>query len=396
MDTTGLGRFKAAVVDRVDAQRDGLVHLSHQIHRNPELGFEESRASSWLTEYLQAHRFVVERGTCQLATAARATYGTNGPAIAFLAEYDALPDLGHACGHNIVGAAAVGAAVAVRSLIEEEGGTAVVVCTPGEESHGGKILMAQRGAFDNLDAAMLMHPSVMNVASVPALACVSLDIEFFGKATHAAGYPEDGVNALDAMIQAFVGIGALRQHMDERARVHGIITDGGEAPNTVPAHTAASFLIRAEEESYLRELSRKVLNCFRAASLATGARLSYKWGDTFQAMRSNRTLADAFGKNMEALGRPMSAIPERGYGSSDMGNVCSLVPCIHAMVAIAPSTVMGHTSQFCQAAVSQSGDQGLLDGAKAMAMTFVDLVARPDVLRNVRREFAAGRRRRAA
>ncbi|MDY6917725.1 MAG: M20 family metallopeptidase [Chloroflexota bacterium] len=387
----GIGRLKAAAVDEVDAQRGRLVELSHRIHDNPELGFQETKASCWLGDYLDSHGFQVESGICQLPTASRARYGTNKPAIAFLAEYDALPEMGHACGHNIVGVAAAGAAVAVRRAIDEKGGTAVVMCTPAEESDGGKILMAQRGGFDNLDAAMLVHPAVMNVASVPALACIGLEVEFFGKATHASGYPEEGINALDAMIQAFVGIGSLRQHIDERARIHGIITDGGEAANIVPAHTSATFLIRAEDRSYLRELSQKVLNCFRAASMATGARLAYNWGEAFNPIVTNHALAAAFSTNMESLGRDMSPIAERGYGSSDMGNVCTLVPCIHAMVAIAPSTVMGHTPEFSEAAASKSGDQGLIDAAKAMAMTFVDLVATPDLQRRVTREFAHAR-----
>ncbi len=384
-------KLKTTVMKVVDARREELVELSLRIHQNPELGFQEIKASGWLTSYLEANGFTVERGICQLPTAFRGSYGSRKPAIALLAEYDALPQVGHACGHNIIAAAAVGAAVASRDAIDQAGGSIVVIGTPAEELHGGKVTMAERGAFEELDAAMIVHPSVVDMASIQALACIGLEVEFRGKAAHAAAFPQEGVNALEAMILAFNGINSLRQHIRERARLHGIITQGGEAPNIVPAYTAGSFLVRAEDEAYLDELKEKVLNCFKAASLATGARLEYKWAAYYAPLKTNPALAEVFAKNMEVLGRNLWAKVERGLGSSDAGNVSVLVPTIHPMVAIAPLDVISHSPEFAEAAASEEGNRGLLDGAKALAMTVVDLVAQPGLMDRIREEFLASK-----
>jgi amidohydrolase len=360
-----------------------------RIHRSPELGFQEVKASGWLTEYLERNGFKVEKGICQMATAFKGSYGSGKPAIALLAEYDALPQLGHACGHNIIATAAVGAAVAARGAIDEAGGSVVVIGTPAEELHGGKVIMAERGAFEDIDAAMIVHPSVVDMASIQALACIGLEVEFWGKAAHAAVYPHEGINALEAMIQAFNGINSLRQHIRERARIHGIITQGGEAPNVIPAYTAGSLLVRAEDDAYLDELKEKVLNCFKAASLATGARLEYKWAAHYAPLKTNFALAEVFTKNMEALGRNLWPTLDRGLGSSDVGNVSTLVPTIHPMVAIAPIEILAHSPEFAEAAASEDGNRGLLDGAKALAMTVVDLIAQPEIMARVKEEFFA-------
>ncbi len=383
-------KLKAMVSGEVDAHKSELVELSLRIHQNPEVAFEEVKASGWLMEYLEGNGFKVERGICQLSTAFKASYGTGRPAVALLAEYDALPKIGHACGHNIIGTAAVGAAVAAKKAVDAAGGSVVVIGTPAEEAYGGKRFMAERGAFQDADAAMLVHPHGLDMASMQALACIRLDVEFFGKAVHAAGFPQKGINALEALIQAFNGINSLRQHINERARIHGIITHGGEAPNIVPDYTAATFLVRAERESYLDELKEKVLNCFKAASLATGARLEYQWSSYYAPLKCNFTLAELFSKNMESLGRSVSPPMKRAFGSSDMGNVSVLVPAIHPMVAIATADVMEHSPEFAEAAASEAGNRGLIDGAKAMAMTVVDLIAQPEVMKKVKEEFAAG------
>ncbi len=265
----------------------------------------------------------------------------------------------------------------------------MVIGTPAEESYGCKVLMAERGAFQDIDAAMLAHPHGVDMASMRALACIRLEVQFFGKAAHAAGSPERGVNALEAIIQAFNGINSLRQHINERARIHGIITHGGEAANIVPDYTAATFLVRAELESYLDELKEKVLNCFKAASLATGARLEYEWSSYYAPLKCNLALADLFSKNMETLGRSVLPPMRRGLGSSDMGNVSVLVPSIHPMVAITTVDVTAHSPEFAEAAASEAGNRGLLDGAKAMAMTVVDLIAQPETMKRVKEEFVA-------
>jgi amidohydrolase len=380
--------LKSKIKDDVESQRQQLIQMSLSIHDNPELGFKEEKASAWLASYLEDNGFRVERGIARLATAFQATYGQGSPRIALLAEYDALPKIGHGCGHNVIGVSAVGAAVASKSVIDQLGGSVVVMGTPGEEGFGGKIDMVKAGAFKGIDVAMIVHPNTRNMPTEEALACSTLEAEFFGRPAHAAGQPHKGINALDAMILAFTSVNSLRQHIRGDARVHGIITDGGEAPNIVPAHSAAVFLVRALDDDYLAELKDKVLNCFAGASVASGARLEYKWRDrTYAPMKNNMILAGLFKQNLESLGRHVEAFdPRFGLGSTDMGNVSQVVPSIHATIAIAPGEVLLHTPEFAAAAVSQAGQQGLLDAAKAMVMTVADML-QPGMLDKVKQEF---------
>ena len=382
-------KLKLKIKASVESQRQQLIQLSLNIHDNPELGFEEEKASAWLANYLEDSGFHVERGIAGLATAFRATYGQGSPRIALLAEYDALPKIGHGCGHNIIAASAVGAAVASKSIVDQLGGSVVVLGTPAEEVFGGKIDMVKAGIFKEIDVAMIVHPDVRNMPTEEALACSSLEVEFFGRPAHAAAQPHRGISALDAMILAFTSINSLRQHIRGDARIHGIITDGGEAPNIVPAHSAAVFLVRALDDDYLAELKDKVLNCFTGASVASGARLEYKWKDrTYAPMKNNMTLAGLFKHNLQLLGRQVEAFdPHFGLGSTDMGNVSQMVPSIHPTIAIAPPEVLVHTPEFAAAAASQVGQQGLMDAAKAMAMTVVDILGQPRMLDKIKQEF---------
>ena len=388
MDTEEL---KAKIRDSAELQRPQLIQLSLNIHANPELAFQEEKASAWLTGYLEDNGFCIERGIAGLATAFRATYGQGRPAIALLAEYDALPEMGHGCGHNIIGVAATGAGVASKCVVDRLGGSVVVVGTPAEEGLGGKIDMVKAAVFGNLDAAMIIHPNSLNMVTIDALACSTLDVEFFGRPAHAAGQPHKGINALEAMILAFNSINSLRQHIKGDARIHGIITDGGEAPNIVPAHSAAEFLVRAADMEYLAELQDKVLNCFKGASLASGARLEYTWRDkTYAPMRNNTTMAELFRRNLESLGREVVPFDAGlGFGSTDMGNVSHVVPSIHPIIAIASTDVLMHTPEFAAAAASDAGHAGLIDAAKAMAMTLADILE-PGMLDKVRQEFQPG------
>jgi len=383
--------LKLKIKDSVELQRQQLIQLSLNIHDNPELGFEEEKASAWLTSYLEDSGFHVEQGIAGLATAFRATYGQGSPRIALLAEYDALPKIGHGCGHNIIATSALGAAVASKSIIAQSGGSVVVLGTPGEEAFGGKIDMVKAGAFKEIDVAMMVHPNILNMVAVQTLACSSLEVEFFGRPAHAAAQPHRGINALEAMILAFTSINSLRQHIRGEARIHGIITDGGEAPNIVPAHSAAVFLIRAPDNDYLAELKDKVLNCFIGASVASGARLEYRWRDrTYAPMKNNATLAQLFSQNLESLGRQVEAFdPRFGFGSTDMGNVSQVVPSIHPTIAIASPEVFIHTQEFASAAVSEAGHKGLMDAAKAMAMTVADIF-QPGMLDKIKQEFYRG------
>jgi len=386
-----IGKLKQKVKDNVELQRQQLIQLSLSIHDNPELGFEEEKASVWLTGYLEDNGFYLERGIAGLATAFRATYGQGRPRIALLAEYDALPKIGHGCGHNIIAASAVGAAVGSKSIIDHLGGSIVVLGTPGEEVLGGKIDMVKAGAFKEIDVAMIVHPDVHNMVTIQALSCISLEVEFFGQPAHAAAQPYKGINALEAMILAFTSINSLRQHIRSEARIHGIITDGGEAPNIVPAHSAAVFLIRAQDDEYIAELKDKVLNCFTGASVASGARLEYRWRDkAYAAMKNNATLAQLFSQNLESLGRHVEAFdPDFGFGSTDMGNVSQVVPSIHPTIAIASPEVLIHTQEFASAAASEAGHEGFMDAAKAMAMTVADIL-QPGMLDRIKQEFQSG------
>ncbi|HEX7475129.1 MAG TPA: amidohydrolase, partial [Dehalococcoidales bacterium] len=302
-----INAVKLKIVAEIDSRKSELFNLSRRIHDNPELGFHEKRAAGWLTDYLGENGFAVETGICAFPTAFRAGYGQIPPAIALLAEYDALPELGHACGHNLIAVSAVAAGIGARVAVDQMGGKVVVIGTPAEELYAGKQVMAQRGAFTNLDAAMMVHPGSHNSAATNALACQRLDIEFFGKAAHAAASPQSGINALEAMVLAFNAIDALRQHIDSKSRVHGIITDGGSAANVVPAHSAGNFLVRAVDEKTLADLKQRVLNCFIGAASATGARIEYKWEEHYYApMLNNRAIGQLFVSNLRRLGRKAS------------------------------------------------------------------------------------------
>jgi amidohydrolase len=382
--------LKSRIINLIDENSAQLCDISRKIHDNPEPGFQEFKASTWLAELLENQGFSLERAVFGLKTSFRASYGEGVPVIALLAEYDALPQLGHACGHNIIAASSAGAGIAAKLAVDEYGGKVVILGTPAEELYGGKVTMAQKGAFSDLDAAMMIHPGGHDSVVTEALACQGLSIEFTGKASHAAGRPEAGINALEAMIQSFNGINSLRQHIRPKARVHGIITDGGQAANVVPARSAGTFLVRAADEEYLEDLKKRVLNCFMGAATATGAILTYKWDDLCYApMLNNLTMGKLFIHNMRKIGRKMKMVdPDKSFGSTDFGNVSQLVPGIHASVSITSRRgIVTHSPQFAEAAVSEKGFQAMLDSAKALAMTVADLLANPEDLTRAKSEF---------
>ncbi len=392
MSKQQLQNIKDEIEAAIDEHKDALIALSLRLHSQPEVGFQEKKAAAWLADYLESEGFSVERGICDLPTAFRATDGRGKPAVGFLAEYDALPKLGHACGHNLIAASAVGAALGVRHVLRRRAGRITVVGTPAEEVGATKGLMAQRGAFDGLDAAMLVHPGSHDSASEQALACIGLNVEFLGKAAHAAVRPEDGINALNALILSFNAIDALRQHIPGTARVHGIITAGGEAANIVPHYAAGSFLVRALDLGYLEVLKDRVIGCFEGAARATGAQLRYQWtDDVYAPLRQNQPLANLFAQNLQMLGRAVSP-PDtsgQGLGSTDMGNVSQVVPAIHPSLAIVPHRISLHSPEFAQAAGSSAGQEGMLLAAKAMAWTAADLILQPAELARVKADFLA-------
>jgi amidohydrolase len=384
-----IDKFKKSIIEEVESQNGSLKEITRKIHSNPELGFHEEKAAELLTDYLKENDFTVELGICRLPTAFKAAYGTGKPEIAILAEYDSLPEIGHACGHNIIATSAVGAGVAARLAVDEYGGSVLVIGTPAEELYGGKIVMLERDAFNNLDVAMMVHPGTTDTATTEALACHTLDVEFIGKSAHAAARPEEGINALETLLLSFAAINSLRQHIRSTSRIHGIITNGGEAANIVPAYSSGNFIVRAADDAYLKKLEERVLDCFRGAAKATGAEMRYKWDDVcYSPMRNNLTLAGLFAANMKILGRNTSiSEPERSFGSTDMGNVSQIVPAIHGIVSIADKNVLVHSPGFADAAISDRGIKGMIDGAKAMAMTVADILSNPDIQTAIKEEF---------
>lgn len=388
-----ISEIKTAVVKDIDSSYKKLYELSGKLHDNPETSLQEKRAATWLTEYLEKHGFNVERGICGLPTAFRGRYGNGQPVIAFLAEYDALPKLGHACGHNLIATASLAAGVACRFVIDRLGGSVIVVGTPDEELHGGKAVMAGRGAFTDMDAAMLVHPSGGGSrVAMSTLACATLEVEFFGKSAHAAERPEEGINALEAMILSFNAINSLRPQVGSGGMINGIITDGGEAANIIPAHTAGTFIVRAISDDGLEDLQSKVIGCFAGAADATGAKLEYKWNESYAAMVSNMTMARLFKENIQSLGQVVRlGGNELMSFSTDVGNVSRLVPTIQPMVSVASDKVLIHTPEFAEVAATEEALRHMLDAAKAMTMTAIDLLSSPDTMEQVQAEFRKGK-----
>lgn len=386
--------LKANACAAVEARRGELVDISALLHRAPELKFQEHAAAAALADYLRAAGFTVELPAYGLKTAFRATLGSGRPAVAILCEYDALPGVGHACGHNVIAAAGVGAAVGVAEVVRSTGGRVVVLGTPGEEGGGGKIFMAREGAFADLDAAMMIHPAGQELSTMQCLAVCQLAVEYRGTAAHASAAPYLGVNALDALVTAYNAIAQLRQHIRPTERIHGIITDGGRAPNIVPDTAAGLFYVRAATEDDLKVLRERVMGCFRAGAEATGAELTvHTPTPEYAELVINQPLVRRYVDNLARLGRvPDVDLDQRGpvVGSTDMGNVSKLLPSIHPMIAIAPPGTPLHSAEFAEFAGSDSGHRGAIDGAKALAMTAIDVLTDADLRREMRESFGGG------
>jgi amidohydrolase len=384
------GAWQARIRTAVQELTPQLLASSHDIHANPELAFREHRASARLADELEQGGFTVERGAGGLPTAFRASYsyGDPGPTIAILAEYDALPGIGHACGHNVIATSALGAGLAVARSGVRFPGTILVVGTPAEEGGGGKILLAEAGVFEDVDIAYMLHPSQTNMVKRGSLANSRVEVVFHGKASHAAGAPDLGINALEAVIQTFVGINARRLNMRTDARVHGIITDGGQAVNIIPARAAARFSVRARDRAYQRKLIEMVRQAADGGALATGARLEWTETRGYSNMVANPTVADIFGSHLAATGREVDEPrPNARMGSTDMGDISQIMPAVHGYISISPRSVPNHTIEFTEAAGSAGGDKGVVDGALAMALTAADLFADPSLVEKAKADF---------
>jgi amidohydrolase len=393
-----IDELKRRVIAEVDRHAAGLWEAAQTIGRSPEIGHQERQAVATLTGLLASGRIESEIGICGLETAFRARVGGLGrPTVAILAEYDALPNVGHGCGHNLIGPSAVGAGLALASVAQYLPGGILILGTPAEEStvdnSGGKVHLIRAGAFEDVDAAIMFHPSqYTNMTLEGSLAARGVEFMYHGKAAHASLYPWEGVNALDGVLQTFNGVNALRQHVRPDIRIHGVVTNGGGVPNVIPAFASCRFRVRAPDAEQLESVFRRVVQCAEGGALIAGARLEVReYMPPYEDVIPNRTLARAFHQNLVALG--LDVLPERpepGLGSTDFGNVSRTVPSIEAGIAVAEPGVPHHSAAFAEAALSEKAHGAVLAAAKGLAMTAIDILANPSLLSEATAEFKAG------
>lgn len=388
MDVTEAKDIVRAEIERLTP---ALLEVSHSIHANPELNFDEHHAHEVLTGVLEDEGVDVERGAYDMPTAFDARVGTaDGPTVAVLCEYDALPGIGHACGHNIIGSAGLGAGVAVAKVAEALGGRVAILGTPAEEGGGGKEFMIRRGAFDDIDLAMMVHPADRDLRTMHTIAIQQLHAQYSGQAAHAAAAPHKGRNALDAAVLGYNAVAALRQHIRPEERVHGVFTDGGDKPNIVPSKAATEWYVRSGNMDSLEDLKTRVLHCLEGGALACGCEMDHQWIDPpFYDMVDNHPLLDLYVQNAMETGR--HPLPEEEgamvVGSTDMGNVSYAVPSIHPMVKAAPVGTSIHTPDFEVYAGGEEGDRAVIDGALTMALTLVDCLADAETRDAIRGAF---------
>ena len=370
---------KAAAREAFEKVREPVLALSHRIHGSPELAFEEERAAGLIADVLDAAGFTVERGVGGLPTALRARAGKGPLTVALCAEYDCLPGIGHACGHNMIAASSVGAAIAAARVADDLGLTVLLVGTPAEETGGGKILLLERGVFAGVHAALMVHPAPIDAVDPPTLALSELDVHYTGRAAHASAFPERGINAGDALTIAQTSIGLLRQHLRPGDRVHGIVTRGGEAANVVPARTSASYMVRAVTSADLDEVQAKVVRCFEAGALATGATCNItRRSPDYAPVRHDPALAALYRRNAESLGRTFVQLGDaftRAAGSTDMGNISQALPAIHPYIGIPSMPAVNHQPEFAAACITAAADQAVIDAALSLAWTAIDAAA---------------------
>ncbi len=386
--TTDLTHAKQLAKAAVEDTRVELIEISLDIHAHPELALKETRASALLADRLEARGFAVERGAFGLETAFRARWGEGPVTIAYLCEYDALPEIGHACGHNLIATAGLGAALGIKAALTPDQVTLLVLGTPAEEDIGGKAIMLEHGAFEGVDVALMAHPAPFDIPDPPMYGVEQCHVTYRGQASHASVAPEAGVNALDGLVTAYQAIAQLRQHMRRDARVAGIITYGGSAHNVVPDRAEGSFEVRALSPAYLADLKARVERCFQAGAQASGASVSVEWAQyVYAPMNNNAPLAAAYKANAEALGRKFLEIPVSSTGSSDMGNVSWAVPSIHPTFSIG-AMALNHTAGFTQVSATDAAHEAMLQVAQALAMTGVDVVLNSGLLPQAQAAFS--------
>ena len=392
MKLSDVDELKARACNLIDSNADELVRVSHEIHDHPEQNYEEVFASELLTRSANDLGVPVELGAFDCPTGFSGDVGT-GPTVCIMSEYDALPEIGHGCGHNIIAAAGLGAAIALASLAKETGGRVRYMGTPAEEGGGGKILMARNGALTGVDLAMMVHPADADLATIDAIALQQLLVEYSGQESHAAAAPHLGRNALDAAVLGYMAVATLRQHILPTERVHGIFLKSGDKPNIVPSEASTEWYVRSDNVTSLAALKPRVLASLESGAHACGCSVSHEWiGAAYADMVTNNTMGAMYAHNALRLGRTVTDPRQGGHrvvGSTDMGNVSHLVPSIHPMIASAPSGTSIHTKQFAHFARSPMADKAVLDGAKAMAMTAIDYWTSPERQVAVAAEFEA-------
>ena len=388
MDVAGARAIVRAEIQRLTPT---LLEVSHSIHARPELNFEEHYAHEVLTGVLEDNGIDVARGAYDMPTAFDARVGTTGvPTVAVLCEYDALPGIGHACGHNIIAAAGLGAGIAAAKVAEALGGRVAILGTPAEEGGGGKEFMIRRGAFDDIELAMMIHPADRDLRTMHTIALQQLDVTYDGQAAHAAAAPHKGRNALDAAVLGYNAVAALRQHIRSDERIHGIFTEAGEKPNIVPSRAAAAWYVRSGTTSGLEALKDRVYSCLKGGADAAGCEMHASWIDPpYYDMIDNHPLLERFVENSIEIGRhPLPEIEgAMVVGSTDMGNVSYAVPSIHPMIKVAPEGTPIHTPDFQVFSGREEGDRAVIDGALSMALTLVDCLASADLRGDISREF---------
>lgn len=382
--------MKDLLVNYLEAVQSKLWDISDKLYHNPELGDQEFESMKLLVEFLEENHFSVEKGIVDRPTAFKAVYDSKkeGPTIAYLSEYDALPEIGHGCGHNLIGTMSAGAGVLLSKVVDEIGGRVVVLGTPAEETNGAKVPMAEQGIFDDIDAAMILHPADESYESGDSLAMDAIQFDFRGRTSHAAASPEKGINALDAVIQLFNGINALRQHVTSDVRIHGIIKEGGVAANIVPDKAVAQFYIRAQNRSYLNEVVQKVISIANGASSMTGAEVHISnYELSYDNMVTNQTLSQLFSNNLLSTGVEKIKKAKDSYGSIDMGNVSHVVPAIHPYIGLDSPGLIAHTREFADLTITDNSHQILSRGALALAMTGFDLITNKEEFEKMKNEF---------
>ncbi|MGH2379070.1 MAG: M20 family metallopeptidase [Candidatus Limnocylindria bacterium] len=388
---------QARALAAIDEHREGLLELSARIHRSPELGYQEHQAALWITTFLEGAGFTVTKGYGGLETAYRADAAGkgDGPTVAILSEYDALPDIGHACGHNLIAIMGVAAAIGVRAAIGDLKGKVATIGTPAEEGGGGKVAILKAGGFDDVDAAMMVHPSSRTLSMRGSLASSRVDVEFHGKAAHAAAQPDRGINALDGIITTYNAVNAMRQQLRSDARVHGIITSGGSAANIIPEYAASKWSVRALDHAYQQEVLKRFVACAEGAATATGTTVTVTVHEnsSYENMVPATSISERWGEHVKALGLPvMATSPDERMGSTDMGNISRVIPSIHPYIAIAPEGTPGHSTAFRDAAATPQAHENAIVAAKAMALATIDILADGAVLQRAREEFERRRK----